>query len=193
MERRPRADPLCGFRRRAACIRIVMVATMTPSTQVPVRCVVGRSRSRPGSPSPVAVGARAGADRGRSRRARRRSPGNQIEGNNSHLSESDRCESFLRLDTRHFLPEPHRLARRSLWRRSRSCTLDGNSRPGAATESVTAAWARRCISVSTAPRAAQSSWGSGAAYEPPTSRLRADYFLLRAATSRMRRLLVLNS
>ena len=36
MERRPRADPLCGFRRRAACIRIVMVATMTPSTQVPV-------------------------------------------------------------------------------------------------------------------------------------------------------------
>ena len=55
-------------------------------------------------------------------------PRNQNAGNNSHLSESDRCESFLRLGMRSFLREPHHLARRSPARRSRSCTLDGNSR-----------------------------------------------------------------
>ena len=37
-----------------------------------------------------------------------RRPGYQIEGNNSHLSESDRCESFLRLQMCHAIVEPSR-------------------------------------------------------------------------------------
>ena len=64
-----------GFRCAGATRRIMSMVVIKNNKGV--RCVVGRSRSRPWSPSPVAVGARAGADRGRSRRARRRSPGNQ--------------------------------------------------------------------------------------------------------------------